>query len=138
MAILSYQGDELLKEVWVGHKTMVERPSLLSLKINNKLTRSWPLNWRGCFGQGRKWDAPSSFGLWAWLLEASRYFHPSRKAVEVHGQMFELLGSAFGGFTLCLTEGSNSHISLVIFNPFLWTLNEVWSFNPMASRLERP
>jgi hypothetical protein len=29
----------------------------------NKVTRAWLLDWRGCFGQGIKWDAPSSFGL---------------------------------------------------------------------------
>jgi hypothetical protein len=41
---------------------MVERPSIFS---SLKLTTSWPLDWRGCFGQRINWDAPSSFGLWA-------------------------------------------------------------------------
>jgi hypothetical protein len=35
-------------------------------------------------------------------------------------------GSAIGGFTLCLAEGSNSYIFLAIFSPFLWTHNKVW------------
>jgi hypothetical protein len=45
-------------------QTMVERLSIFSLK-NQSLTRSWPLNWRGFFGQGIKWDVPlgSDFGL---------------------------------------------------------------------------
>jgi hypothetical protein len=47
---------------------------------------------------------------------------------------FWTLGLAFGGFTLCPTKGSNSYILLAIFTPFLWTLNKVWPFNPMASR----
>jgi hypothetical protein len=40
------------------------------------------------------------------------------------------LGLAFGSFTLCPAEGSNSYILLTIFNLFLWTLNKVWPFNP--------
>jgi hypothetical protein len=34
------------------------------------LTRSWPLNWRGYFEQGIKWDAPLGldFGLSLWRL----------------------------------------------------------------------
>jgi hypothetical protein len=40
------------------------------------LTRSWVLDWRGCFKQEMMWDAPSSFGLWAWPLEASHSAHP--------------------------------------------------------------
>jgi hypothetical protein len=50
-------------------QTMAERPSIFFFKIGN-LTRSWPLDWRVCFGKGIKWDGPSSFGLWAWPLEA--------------------------------------------------------------------
>jgi hypothetical protein len=45
------------------------------------------------------------------------------------------LGLAFGGFTLCMAEGSNYYILLVIFNPFLWIINKVWPLNPTASRL---
>jgi hypothetical protein len=59
--------------------------------------RSWPLDWRGCFGQWINWDALSSFGLWAWPLEASHSALP----------------------------WSNSYILLATFNPFLWTLNKV-------------
>jgi hypothetical protein len=48
---------------------MVERPliifSIKKKKKKKKLTRSWPVDWRGSFGHGIKWDAPSSFGLWA-------------------------------------------------------------------------
>jgi hypothetical protein len=43
---------------------------------NQKLTRYWPLDWRGCFGKGLIWDARSSFGFWAWPLEASHYAQP--------------------------------------------------------------
>jgi hypothetical protein len=54
-------------------QTMVESLSIVFHKRNKKLTRSWPLDWKNCFGQGIKWDAPSSFGLWAWPLEASHF-----------------------------------------------------------------
>jgi hypothetical protein len=33
------------------------------LKNHQALTRSWVLDWRGCFKQEMMWDAPSSFGL---------------------------------------------------------------------------
>ena len=33
-----------------------EAVNVFSIK-NQSLTRSWPLDWRGCFGQGMKWDA---------------------------------------------------------------------------------
>ena len=48
---------------------MVERPSIFFIK-NQSLTRSWPLDWRGCFEQGIKWDAPLGldFGLGLWRL----------------------------------------------------------------------
>jgi hypothetical protein len=39
----------------------------------------------------------------------------------------------YGGFTLCLTKGSNSYILLIIYNPVLWTLNKVQPFNLTAS-----
>jgi hypothetical protein len=50
-------------------QTMVERPSFFFIK-NHSLTKSWPLNWRGCFGQGIKWDAPLGldFELGFWKL----------------------------------------------------------------------
>ena len=46
---------------------------------NQSLARSWPLNWRGCFGQGIKWDAPLGldFGLDLWRLHTM--------AVQVEG-----------------------------------------------------
>jgi hypothetical protein len=44
-------------------QTMVESLSIVFHKRNKKLTRSWPLDWKNCFGQEIKWDAPSSFGL---------------------------------------------------------------------------
>ncbi len=39
------------------------------MKIQS-LTTSWLLDWRGCFGQGIKWDAPLglNFGLGLWRL----------------------------------------------------------------------
>jgi hypothetical protein len=61
--LLFEEGDGLLKEVWVvrewkpklwsrGRREAVERPSRgrRFFSLNNKsLTRSWPLDWRGCF-----------------------------------------------------------------------------------------
>jgi hypothetical protein len=51
-----------------------EAASFFSLK-NQSLTRSWPLDWRGYFEQGRKWDAPLGldFGLGLWRLQSSHY-----------------------------------------------------------------
>jgi hypothetical protein len=66
------------------------------------------LDWRGCFGQGIKWEAGQM--VWVWTL-----------------------GLTFGGFTLYPTEGSNPYMLLIVFNPFLWTLNKVWPFNLTAS-----
>jgi hypothetical protein len=42
-------------------QTMVKRPfGFFNRKFKEKkLTRSWPSNWRGCFGHRVKWDAPS-------------------------------------------------------------------------------
>jgi hypothetical protein len=46
---------------------------------NQSLTRSSLLDWRGCFGQGIKWDAPLNldFGLGLWGLHtmSSRRLH---------------------------------------------------------------
>jgi hypothetical protein len=49
---------------------MVKRPSVFFSLKNQSLTRSWPLDWRGCFEQGIKWDAPLGldFGLGLWRL----------------------------------------------------------------------
>jgi hypothetical protein len=73
------------------------------------------------------------FGLGLWGLHIM--------AVQVK-RLWEFMAKgldlAFGGFTLCLAEGSNSYIFLATFNPFFWTLNKVWPFNPTASRLGRP
>jgi hypothetical protein len=68
-----------------------------------KLTRSWPLDRRGCFGQRIKWDACFSFGLWAWPLEASHYGHPSQEAMGVHGQKVWTL--EFGLWRLHIVSG---------------------------------
>jgi hypothetical protein len=69
---------------------MVERLSNFFHKNNQIFTRSWLLDWMGRFARGVKWDAPSSFGLWAKPLEASHYGRPSREAVGVYGQRFGL------------------------------------------------
>ena len=77
---------ESLGRMGIETQTMAGRPSFFLLIKIQSLTRSWPLDWKGCFGQGIKWDAPSSFELWA-------YFHdgrPSREPVGVHGQRFGL------------------------------------------------
>jgi hypothetical protein len=38
-------------------QTIIERPFIK--KKQNKQTKPWPLDWRGCFGHGIKWDTPS-------------------------------------------------------------------------------
>ena len=58
-------------------------------------------------GQGLKWNAPSS----------------------------SLLRLAVGDSTLCLAEGSNTYLLLIICNPFLWTLNRDWPLNSTTSQL---
>jgi hypothetical protein len=46
--------------------------------LNKKIIidKSWPLDWRGCFGQGIKWDDPSGlnfgFGIWRLYAMSSR------------------------------------------------------------------
>jgi hypothetical protein len=60
MAILFYQGDGLSKKIWVREewKPKPDREAIdFFLLKNENLTRSWLLNWRGCFGQEIKWDA---------------------------------------------------------------------------------
>jgi hypothetical protein len=52
-------------------QTMVKKPSIFFFHLKNQsLTRSWPLDWRGCFGPRIKWDAPLglNFGLDHWRL----------------------------------------------------------------------
>jgi hypothetical protein len=76
------RGDNLSKEVWVGREW---KPKLWlrghrSFSLNNQsLTRSWPLDWRGCFGQGIKWDAPLGvdfdLGLWRLHIMPGRRLH---------------------------------------------------------------
>jgi hypothetical protein len=44
----------------------IKRPLICFIKKPQPI-RSWPLDQRGCFVQGKKWDASSFFGLWAWL-----------------------------------------------------------------------
>jgi hypothetical protein len=71
--LLFDKGDGLSKEVWVGREW---RPKLWSRGRrffswkNQSLARSSPLDWRGCFGQGIKWDIPLGldFGLYLWRL----------------------------------------------------------------------
>ena len=96
--LLFDKGDGLSKEDWVGQEWKPKpwsrgRP-ILSLK-NQSLTRSWPLDWIGCFGQRITWtlglavrvimtvrvEMPwefmaKDFELWAWSLEASHYARP--------------------------------------------------------------
>jgi hypothetical protein len=95
------------------------------------LTRSWPLDWRGYFEQGIKWDAPLAFGGFTLCPTKLRGCGSSWPKVWT-------LDLAFGGFTLCPTKGTTYCILLVIFSPFLWTLNKVWPLNPTASRLGQP
>jgi hypothetical protein len=91
-------------------QTMVERPSIFFHK-KSKIDMILAVRLEGLLGQGIK--VGCFFFKWT-------------------------LGLAFGGFTLSLAEGSNSYIVLVNFNPFLWTLNKVWPFNPTTSQLRQP
>jgi hypothetical protein len=84
-------------------------------KKNQSLTRRWPLDWRGCFGQGIKWDAPLDldFGLGLWRLhtigvQAERLWKSSWPKVWT-------LDLSCGGFTLCLAKGSNSYSSMTMY-----------------------
>jgi hypothetical protein len=67
------EGDGLSEEVWVGREWKPKLWSrgcrLFSLQ-NQSLTRYWPLDWRGYFEQGIKWDVPLGldFGLSLWRL----------------------------------------------------------------------
>jgi hypothetical protein len=47
---------------------MVERPSIFFRKELNFFDKILAVRSEGLFGQGIKWDAPSSFGLWAWRV----------------------------------------------------------------------
>jgi hypothetical protein len=60
------------------------------------------------FGAWKKWDAPSSFGLW--------------RLHTMHSWSLQFLILYW----------------LYIFSPSLWTLNKVWPFNLTTSQLGRP
>ena len=78
-------------------QTMVEKPSVFFALKNQSLTRSWPLDWRCCFGQALKWDTPLGldFGLGLW---------------ELHTIVLPLYYDAFGKCKKCrLVEVSSSH-----------------------------
>jgi hypothetical protein len=66
---------DFLKEVWLdgnGNPNYGrERPSVVFfIEKNQSLTRCWPVDRRGCFGQERKWDVPLGldFGLYELYL----------------------------------------------------------------------
>jgi hypothetical protein len=114
-------------------QTMVER---MSVFVHGKsiIDEILAVKLEGSFGQGIKWDAPlgSDFGGFTLWPSKSRDY-------EVSWPKVWTLGLAFGDFTLCSTKDSNSYIYwLIILNPFLWTLNKVWPFNPTTSRLGWP
>jgi hypothetical protein len=91
------EGNGFSKEVWVGRewepKVWSKGHPLIFIK-NHSLAKYWPLNRRGCFGQGIKWDAPLGLdvglGLWrlhtvavqverpwsSWPFDASHYARP--------------------------------------------------------------
>jgi hypothetical protein len=54
-------------------QTMVERLLMLFKIVLIITDKILAVDWRGFYGHGIKWDAPSSFGPWAWPLEASHY-----------------------------------------------------------------
>jgi hypothetical protein len=96
-----------------------------SLKILS-LTRSWPLDWRGCFEQGIKWHAPLGldFGLDLWRLHTSVWPSKLRGRGSSWPKIWTL-GLTFGGFTLRVAKSFTYYILLAIFSLFLWTLNKV-------------
>jgi hypothetical protein len=112
IVVLFDQGDGLSKEVWVGQdwktQTMVERFLLLT---TSKYDKMLVVGLEGLFWARTKVRCFYGFGLWAWPLEASHY---------------------------AWLKAPIPIFLLAIFNSFLWTLNKVWPFNPMASRLGRP
>jgi hypothetical protein len=112
------------------------REAVSSFSLQNQpLTRSWPLDWRGYFEQGIKWDAPLGLdiGLSLWRL------HTMDVQVERPWEfMAKGLDFGLGLWRLHTMRGSTYYILLIIFSSFLWTLNKVWPLNPMASRLGRP
>jgi hypothetical protein len=120
-------------------QTMVERLLIfIYLLKNKKLTRSWPLDWRSCYGQGIKWDAPSFFWTLGLAIGGFTLWPSKSRGCGSSWPKVWTLGLTFGGSTLCSPKGSNSFISLVIFSLFLWALDKGWPFNPTASRLGRP
>jgi hypothetical protein len=84
------------------------------------------------------------FEVWAWPLEASHYYRPSREAVRQSSwPKLRTLGLAFEDFTLYPAEDSNSYIHILLAIYFsahdLFRLStKVWPLNPTASRLGRP
>jgi hypothetical protein len=72
---------ESLGRTGMETQTMVKSPLVFFIKKSKTLTISWPLDWRGCFGQGVKWEAPLSFGLWrlhtipGWRLQILYYIN---------------------------------------------------------------
>jgi hypothetical protein len=107
-----------------------EAVDLFSSK-NQTLTRSWPLDFRCCFGQGIMWDASLDldFGLALWRLHIM--------AIQVE-RPWEFMAIGLD-FRLCPAQDSNSYIKLAtIFSPFFRTPNKVWPLNPTASQLPRP
>ena len=126
-----------LGQTGIETQTMVERLSSYFQKKNQSLTRSWPLNWRGCFGQGVEWDAP--LGLDFGLAFGGFTIWPSK--LRGRGSSWPkiwTLDLAFGGFTLCTAEGSTYYDLLAFFSPFIWTPNKVWPLNSTASWLRWP
>jgi hypothetical protein len=70
----------------------------------------WPLDWRGYFEQGIKWDAP--LGLDFELGVSRLHTMPTRRLHLLY----------FIGY----------------FQLILWILNKVWPLNPTTSQLGRP
>jgi hypothetical protein len=84
---------------------MVERPSIFLSWKGFKLTESWPLDWRGCFGQRIKWDALSlslsHIGLNFGLGLCKLHIWPSK--LRGRGSSWPKVwtsGLAFEGFTI--------------------------------------
>ena len=118
-------------------QTMVERPLDFFHKKISTLTRYWSLDWRGCLGREytRMLSLSLSMGL---TFEGFTVWPPKSRGGGSSWPEVWTMGFAFGGFTLCPSESSNSCILLAFSNPFFWTLNKVWSFNPTDSRPGRP
>jgi hypothetical protein len=132
------QGDGLSKEVWLGWEWKPKLWLRGRILTKSNIEKILVVRWRDCFEQGIKWDAPSSFGLRAWPLEASQcarpkapilicywlfwayFFGLSTKFAHSIPQPLDLDGYSVKRPPLSLLFETYSN------HPHLWVINERW------------